>query len=110
MSGAGLLILEATAVSAVGRITDGDLGLYSDANEAGLARILGALRAISGMPIAMQIGHAGRKASSRAPWHGGLQIPLAAQLGAQVSVPHQYWRSQPRGLKDLFKVASFGQR
>jgi len=41
LSGAGLMILEATAVSAEGRITAGDLGLYDDANEAGLARVLG---------------------------------------------------------------------
>ena len=40
----------------------------------------------------------------RWPWHA------AAELGAQVDVPHQYWRSQPRGLKDLFKGARIGQR
>ena len=40
----------------------------------------------------------------RWPWHA------AAALGAQVSVPPQYWRSQPRELKDLFKAAGFGQR
>ena len=74
LSGAGLLILEATAVTAEGRITPGDLGLYSDANEAGLAHVLGALRAHSPIALAMQIGHAGRKGSSRAPWDGGAQI------------------------------------
>ena len=47
LSGAGLLIVEATAVSPEGRITDGDLGLYSDANEAALARVLAAVRAQS---------------------------------------------------------------
>src|ERR1044071_6850103 len=54
VSGAGLLILEATAVSPEGRISPHDLGLWSDANEAGLARILGALRAHSPIPLAMQ--------------------------------------------------------
>ena len=44
LSGAGLLITEATAVSAVGRISPQDLGLYSDANEAALARVLAAIR------------------------------------------------------------------
>ena len=44
MSGAGLLILEATAVSPEGRITPGDLGLYSDRAETALGRVLGALR------------------------------------------------------------------
>ena len=47
LSGAGLLIIEATAVEADGRISPGDLGLYSDANEEGLARVLHATRAHS---------------------------------------------------------------
>jgi len=77
LSGAGLLIVEATAVSAAGRITPGCLGLYSDANEAALARVLQAVRNTgSTMPLAIQLGHAGRKASSHAPWDGGQQIPL----------------------------------
>ena len=74
LSGAGLLILEATAGSPEGRISPQDLGLYSDANEAGLARVLDAIRAHSPIAVAMQIAHAGRKASSRAPWEGGTQI------------------------------------
>ncbi|MFM9915738.1 MAG: NADH:flavin oxidoreductase/NADH oxidase [Rhizobacter sp.] len=74
LSGAGLLIVEATAVSPEGRISPQDLGLYSDANEAALARVLGAVRAHSPIAIAMQIAHAGRKASSREPWNGGTQI------------------------------------
>ena len=51
LSGAGLLILEATAVSPEGRITPSDLGLYSDANEAALARVLAAVRAHSPIPL-----------------------------------------------------------
>ncbi len=81
ISGAGLLILEATAVSAEGRITPGCLGLYSDANEAALARVLAAVRSSSAMPLAMQISHAGRKASSQEPWNGGLQIAPDAPRG-----------------------------
>jgi 2,4-dienoyl-CoA reductase-like NADH-dependent reductase (Old Yellow Enzyme family) len=79
LSGAGLLILEATAVEEQGRITPGCLGLYSDDNEAALARVLNAVRthASSAMPLAIQLAHAGRKASSRAPWQGGAQIALA---------------------------------
>ncbi len=73
LSGAGLLIIEATAVSAEGRITPADLGLYSDDNEAALARVLRALRQHSPMKIGMQLAHAGRKASSHAPWEGGSQ-------------------------------------
>jgi len=74
LSGAGLLVIEAAAVSPEGRISPQDLGLYSDANEAGLARVLAAVRAHAPIPIAIQIAHAGRKASVRVPWEGGAQI------------------------------------
>jgi 2,4-dienoyl-CoA reductase-like NADH-dependent reductase (Old Yellow Enzyme family) len=77
LSGAGLLILEATAVEPGGRITPGDLGLYSDENEAALARVLRAMREYSTMPVAIQLSHAGRKASSQRPWEGGQQIAQA---------------------------------
>ncbi len=102
LSGAGLLILEATAVEAEGRITPGDLGLYSDANEAGLARVLAAVRAHSTMPVAMQLGHAGRKASSRAPWEGGAQIrpgePGGWKAFAPSAVPHAPGEDVPLAL------------
>ncbi|SFO88824.1 2,4-dienoyl-CoA reductase [Variovorax sp. OK605] len=92
LSGAGLLIIEATAVEAEGRISPGDLGLYSDENEQGLARVLQAMRAHSPIKIAMQLGHAGRKASSRAPWQGGKQIrpgePTGWKAYAPSAVPH----------------------
>ena len=61
LSGAGLMILEATAVSARGRISPADLGLYSDEDEAALARVLEAIRTYSPIPIAIQLAHAGRK-------------------------------------------------
>lgn len=73
-SGAGLLIIEATAVEPAGRITPADLGLYNDENEAALARALKAVRACSTMPVGIQLGHAGRKASTDAPWNGGRQL------------------------------------
>lgn len=71
LSGAGLLMLEATAVEPEGRITPRCLGLYSNANEAALARILPEVRAHSDIPIGVQLNHAGRKASSEIPWRGG---------------------------------------
>jgi 2,4-dienoyl-CoA reductase-like NADH-dependent reductase (Old Yellow Enzyme family) len=70
-SGAGLLCLEATAVAPEGRITPACLGLYSDANEAALARVISVVRQWSRMPLCIQLGHAGRKASSHEPWNGG---------------------------------------
>jgi 2,4-dienoyl-CoA reductase-like NADH-dependent reductase (Old Yellow Enzyme family) len=87
LSGAGLLIIEATAVSPEARISPADLGLYSDENEAALARTLKAARAYSTMPVAVQLGHAGRKASSRAPWDGGAQIAPDAPDGWQTVAP-----------------------
>jgi 2,4-dienoyl-CoA reductase-like NADH-dependent reductase (Old Yellow Enzyme family) len=104
LGGAGLLIIEATAVSAVGRITAGDLGLYSDANEAGLARVLAAVRANSRAKIGIQLAHAGRKASSRVPWDGGSQIASTAPHGwkavAPSAVPHGEDEEPPQALDD----------
>jgi 2,4-dienoyl-CoA reductase-like NADH-dependent reductase (Old Yellow Enzyme family) len=102
LSGAGLLILEATAVSAQGRITPGCLGLYSDANEAALVRVLAALRAYSPIKIGMQLAHAGRKASSHVPWHGGQQIragePGAWPAVAPSALPHLPTEDAPTAL------------
>jgi NADPH2 dehydrogenase len=77
LSGAGMLCLEATAVEAQGRITPGDLGLWDDATEAALVPVLAAIRQHAPIPVVVQLGHAGRKAASRAPWLGGQQIPLS---------------------------------
>src|SRR5437588_3872706 len=63
LSGAGLMILEATAVSPEGRISPQDLGLYSSTDEAALARVLEAVRTYSPIKVAVQLAHAGRKAS-----------------------------------------------
>ena len=76
LSGAGMLFTEATSVSADGRITPGDLGIYSDANIDALARLMGIVRDNSDMVFGMQLAHAGRKGSSREPWNGGQLIPL----------------------------------
>lgn len=74
MSAAGLLIVEATAVSPEGRITNGCLGLYDDGHEAALSRVVGSIRRHAPIKLAIQLGHAGRKASSRVPWEDGGQI------------------------------------
>lgn len=104
LSGAGLLTLEATAVSAEGRISPRDLGLYSDANEAGLKDALAAVRSMSSMPVAIQLGHAGRKASSRTPFEGGAQIPPDAPDGwrtvAPSAVPHGEGDAPPVALDE----------
>ena len=73
MSGAGLVMIEATGVERRGRITHGCVGLYSDANERAMARVLAAARAVqmSGTLFGIQLQHAGRKASAQVPWEGG---------------------------------------
>ena len=75
-SGAGLLIIEATAVEPDGRISPDDLGLYNDTNQQALDGVLKAVRRYTDMPIGIQLGHAGRKASTDSPWNGGKQLGL----------------------------------
>jgi 2,4-dienoyl-CoA reductase-like NADH-dependent reductase (Old Yellow Enzyme family) len=102
LSGAGLLTLEATAVSAEGRISQHDLGLYSDANEAALARVLQAVRAYSPMSVAVQLAHGGRKSSSLAPWDGGAQVAPTEPGGWQTvgpsALPHAPGEVPPQAL------------
>ena len=74
-SGAGLLILEATAVEARGRISPYDLGLWNDAQLQSLEPMLAHIRRYSAMPVCIQLAHAGRKASSKRPWEGGGALP-----------------------------------
>ena len=70
VSGVGLVMVEMTNVQANGRITPNCLGLYDDACEAALQRVVDYCRGLSGTPMAVQLAHAGRKASSRPPWQG----------------------------------------
>jgi 2,4-dienoyl-CoA reductase-like NADH-dependent reductase (Old Yellow Enzyme family) len=74
---AGMVVVEATAVERAGRISHGCLGLYSDANEAALARVLDPARRVAapGTAFAIQLAHAGRKASCQAPFQGGKPLP-----------------------------------
>ena len=67
LSGAGLFIIEATAVTPEGRISPLDLGLWSDDTEAALKRVLDAARQHSPIRWGIQLAHAGRKASVDAP-------------------------------------------
>src|SRR5712691_11801822 len=69
-SGAALVIVEATHVERHGRITHGCLGLYSDDNEAALARVLAQARRMGNAKFGIQIAHSGRKASAQRPWEG----------------------------------------
>jgi 2,4-dienoyl-CoA reductase-like NADH-dependent reductase (Old Yellow Enzyme family) len=102
LSGAALLTIEASSVQAEGRITYGDVGLYSDANEAAMARVLASIRRWSDIPVAIQLAHAGRKASTEKPWLGGAQMPANDPNGWQTvapsAVPFASNQSAPRAL------------
>ena len=102
LSGAGLLIIEATAVSPEARISPDDLGLWSDANEAALRSVLTSIRAYSPIKIAVQLAHAGRKASTWTPWEGEGQIapsgPRGWQTEAPSAVPHAEGEVAPLAL------------
>lgn len=101
LSGAGMLCIEATAVEPAGRITVGDLGLWDDATEAALVPVLAAIRQHAKVAVTMQIAHAGRKASSALPWHGG-QLLSAADGGwrpyAPSAVPQKEGEAPPQAL------------
>jgi 2,4-dienoyl-CoA reductase (NADPH2) len=75
--GAGLVFVEATAVAPEGRITPGDLGIWSAAHAEPLARIATFVARMGAVP-GIQLAHAGRKASCRVPWEGGGQLPIGA--------------------------------
>jgi 2,4-dienoyl-CoA reductase-like NADH-dependent reductase (Old Yellow Enzyme family) len=79
VSGAGLMTIEAAAVLPEGRITYADVGLYSDECEAAMRRVVDSVRRWSEIPIAIQLAHAGRKASTEVPWKRGAQITPADQ-------------------------------
>ncbi|WP_045738072.1 NADH:flavin oxidoreductase/NADH oxidase [Xanthomonas sp. MUS 060] len=86
-SGAGLLILEATAVEPRGRISPADLGLWDDTTEAALREVLTSVRRWSPMPLGIQLAHAGRKASTHTPWDGGAAIAPTEPNGWQTVAP-----------------------
>ncbi len=77
-SGASLVIVEATHVERHGRITHGCLGLYSDDNEAALARVIASARRAGTAKFGIQIAHSGRKGSAQKPWEGGGSLPAEA--------------------------------
>lgn len=84
--GAGLVIVEATAVSLEGRITPACLGLWSDEHIAGLAQVAAAIKKAGAVP-GIQIGHAGRKASANRPWEGDNHIATSDARGWQTISP-----------------------
>ncbi len=85
-SGVGLLCIEMTNIEAAGRITPHCMGLYSDDNESALRQVVNFCKDIADTPIALQLAHAGRKASSARPWEGRKPI-LPSDGGWEVVAP-----------------------
>ena len=109
LSGAGLLCVEATAVSPEGRITPGCLGLYNDENTQAMTQLVSTLRSASKVKLMLQIGHAGRKASSAEPWNGGALLSPSGGGWATIApsaIPHKPEETPPKAmtLADIERV------
>jgi 2,4-dienoyl-CoA reductase (NADPH2) len=102
VGGAGLVIAEATAVTAVGRITPGDLGIWSEDHVPMLARVAAFIKRMGAVP-GIQLAHAGRKGSCRVPQEGGAQLSVADggwETIAPSAVPFHTSDAAPRALDD----------
>lgn len=115
VGGAGLVVVEATAVNPVGRITPHDLGLWNDSQRRALSRITGFLLAQGTVPV-IQLAHAGRKASTAQPWLGGRAVapeaggwravgPSAVPFG-RYPVPSELTVSEIESVVDDFAAAA----
>lgn len=89
LSGAGLTIIEATAVQPEGRISDADVGLWNDQQRDQIKEVLNNIQQISPQPFAVQLAHAGRKASTEKPWQGKGQIAPEQTRGWQTVAPSE---------------------
>src|SRR5258707_2108298 len=121
LGGAGAVFVEATAVNRDGRITHGDMGLWSDAHIAPLQRIAEFVRSPGAAP-AIQLAHAGRKASMQRPWHGNgplddsdrarredvrrIAAPSALAMDAGWLTPAGLSRAEGAGLREPFHPAA----
>jgi 2,4-dienoyl-CoA reductase-like NADH-dependent reductase (Old Yellow Enzyme family) len=117
VGGAGLVIAEATAVEARGRITPHDLGIWSDEHIDPLARVASAIK-VNGAAAGIQIAHAGRKASVNRPWDGGKPIlpedahgwpvigpsPLGYHEG--YTVPHEMSKDEILEVQQAFRAGA----
>src|SRR3954462_10834744 len=114
--GAALVLTEASAVSADGRISPQDLGIYRDDHVEGLARcvrFIHAQKALAGT----QLAHAGRKASTARPWEGGGRLsaaggggepvgPTAEPFATNYPTPRALDKAGIAAIVDAFKVAT----
>lgn len=116
-SGAGLMILEATAVCPEGRLSPADLGLWGDEQQHAMQALISSIRKYSQMPIAIQLVHAGRKASMPEPWkeeklvsmaQGGWKTvaPSAIAYNANYDTPKELTTDEVKNLVKEFANAA----
>jgi 2,4-dienoyl-CoA reductase-like NADH-dependent reductase (Old Yellow Enzyme family) len=112
-SGAALVVVEATHVERHGRITHGCHGLYSDANEDAIRRVLLHCKRIGSAKFGVQLAHSGRKGSSQRPWDGGKGLkgyddpwetvaPSAIAYGNEWPAPREATRDDMNRIRDAF--------
>lgn len=119
ISGAGLIMLEATGVEPRARITHGCLGLYDDATEAALGRVMTSARAVASPDTrwGIQLSHAGRKASAQRPWEGRgalldgeapwqTEAPSALPFNDRWHTPREMSRQDIARVRDNFVAAA----
>lgn len=87
LSGASLVIVEATAVEPRGRISYKDLGIWSDQHGSELKKLVNNVKQYSSAKMGIQIAHAGRKASTDLPWNGGASLAPDSPNGWQKVAP-----------------------
>jgi 2,4-dienoyl-CoA reductase-like NADH-dependent reductase (Old Yellow Enzyme family) len=116
-SGAGLVVIEATHVERHGRITHGCLGLFSDHNEAELARVIASARRAGPAKFGIQLAHSGRKGSAQRPWEGGRSLsaaedpwptiaPSAIPFGDGWACPREATEADMNRVRDAFVNAA----
>lgn len=117
ISGASMLLVEATGVAPEGRITRHCTGLYSDENERALKRTIDYCRSISPIRIGVQLNHAGRKGSTHRPWGGRgflregegawqTVAPSAIPLASGWPTPHELTRAEMESVMQTFVAAA----
>jgi 2,4-dienoyl-CoA reductase-like NADH-dependent reductase (Old Yellow Enzyme family) len=117
VGGAGLIIVEATAVEPRGRITPGDAGLWSDQHVEFLARINRFLKQHGSVP-GIQLAHSGRKGSTARPWDGGHSLsdqddgwetigPSPIPFGEEISrAPREMTKEDVQAVQEAFRAAT----
>jgi 2,4-dienoyl-CoA reductase-like NADH-dependent reductase (Old Yellow Enzyme family) len=120
VGGAGLVMVEATAVAQRGRISPADMGIWSDAHVPPLARIARFVREQGAVP-GIQLAHAGRKASTAIPWTGGASLsdadggwptiaPSPIPFSPKDRVPAEMTKSDIAAVLDAFHAAAVRAR